>query len=38
MLSEARGRLYIINRATAAASLVAPISVSLSGTTFGFRF
>jgi hypothetical protein len=32
------GRLYIINRATAAASLVAPISVSLSGTTFGFDF
>jgi hypothetical protein len=31
-------RLYIINRVTAAASLVAPVSVSLSGTTFGFDF
>src|SRR5678815_5666130 len=31
-------RLYIINRSTAAASLVAPISVSLSGSSFGVDF
>jgi hypothetical protein len=32
------GRLYIINRNTAAASFVAPLSVALNGTSFGVDF